>query len=115
MSKGMYRLLGVLLVLVGLFMLFKAASVSNFGFYRFGRVSTGGILIVLFVIAVVAAMIKPCKLTQYIVLAVLIMIALSIILTLNISFYGITLVDVLLMVVPIALGIGFIIRGQFIK
>jgi len=110
-----FRVIGTLLVLVGLFMLFKAADVSHFGFYRFGNVSTAGILIVLFIIALVAAFLNPCRITKILVLIVLILIALSIILTLRISFWGITLVDVLLMAIPIAMGIGCIIKGHFSK
>lgn len=113
LTKRGYRIFGTLLILVGLFMLFKAATVSHFGFYRFGNVSTGGILIVLFVIALVAAFVNPNKWTKLIVLITLILLALSIILALRISFYGISLVDVLLMVIPIALGIGFIIKGHY--
>ena len=114
MTKAGYRLIGTLLALVGLFMVFKAAHVSNFGFYRFGNtVSTGGILVVLFIIAMIAMFVKPCVLTRVLVLIVLILLLLSILLVINISFYGITLVDVLLMVIPLAMGIGFIIKGQF--
>ena len=61
----------------------------------------------------IAMFVKPCVLTRVLVLIVLILLLLSILLVINISFYGITLVDVLLMVIPLAMGIGFIIKGQF--
>lgn len=114
MTKTGYRILGSLLVLVGLFMVFKAARVSNFGFYRIGnRVSTAGILIVLFIIAMIAMFVRPCLLTRILVLLTLVLLLLSILLVIEISFYGITLVDVMLMVVPLAIGLGFIVKGQF--
>ena len=81
----------------------------------FGRVSTGGILVVLFAIALVAAFLKPKALTKALVLVVLILMVVSILLVMNISFYGITLADVLLMIIPIALGIGFLLKAQLMK
>ncbi len=115
MSKLGFRICGSLLTVIGLFMIFRSATVTDFGFYRFGRVSTGGILVVLFAIALVAAFLKPNALTKALVLVVLILMVVSILLVMNISFYGITLADVLLMIIPIALGIGFLLKAQLMK
>ena len=53
---------GIVLILVSLFMLFKNTYVSSFGFYSFGRVNTGAILIVLLILSVIATVVKPSEL-----------------------------------------------------
>ena len=112
-SKERDILIGVVLIVVGLFIFFKNSSIYSFSFYRIGRVSTGGILIALLldVILLVATSSKICK----ILLPVLIgMLVLSIILGTHIVYNG-QVLDLLLTLIPAAAGAGLLIKGLLTK
>ena len=107
-------LTGMVLVVFSLVIFFSNTAISSFGFYRFGRVSTGGILIALILLDVallVASSHKICKILLPILLALLV---LSIILGTHIVFYG-KVLDLLLMLVPAAVGAGLLIKGFLTK
>ena len=112
--KQVLILIGSLLIGIGIFMFFKSTYLVSFGFYRLGRVSTGGILITLIladVILLVATRHKACKITLPILAAMLI---LSVILGTSLVFTGSTL-DLFLMLVPAAVGAGLLLRAFLIK
>ena len=114
-KKGFTYIFGVILILVSLFMLLKNTYVSSFGFYSFGRVNTGAILIVLLILAVIFAVVKPCKASKVLIGAILAALVLSLILGMRIGFVRMSVLDVLLMVVPLAIGIGLVLRGLLTK
>ena len=113
-KRDLLLLIGAILIGVGLFMFFKNTRLTSFGFWRFGPVSTGGILIALLlldVILLVAVGHKAFKIALPILLGMLV---LSVILGSHITFHG-QVLDLLLMLVPAAVGAGLILKAVFLK
>ena len=114
-KNGFTYIFGVILILVSLFMLFKNTYVTSFGFYSFGRVNTGAILIVLLILAVIFAVVRPCKTAKVLIGVLLAALVVSLLLGMRIGFVRMSVLDVLLMVVPLAIGIGLVLRGLLTK
>ena len=114
-KKGFEYTFGIILILVGLFMLFKNTYVSTFGFYCFGRVNTGGILIVLLALAVIYAVVRPGTLSKVLIGVIVAALVVSLLLGMHIGFRYMTLSDVLLILAPLAAGIGLVLRGIFAR
>lgn len=114
-KKGFAYTFGIILILVGLFMLFKNAYVTTFAFYSFGRVNTGAILIVLLLLAVVYAVVRPSTLSKVLIGVIVAALVLSLLLGMHIGFRYMSLTDVLLILAPLAVGIGLVLRGVFYK
>jgi len=112
MSK---KTIGWILVVIGLFMLFKMVRVSSFGFYRFGRVSTSAIVLVLLILSAIAVVVNKNKITMGCLIGSLALLVLSLILGTELYFAYTSLVDILLVLVPVVVGIGLIIKGSFHK
>lgn len=79
--------LGVVMMLTGAFLLLRNMSVTNFGFFRFGRISTSGILILLLIGFVVAGVATRKEI-----------------------FVALSVLDVLLMFVSVIAGTRFVLR-----
>ena len=114
-QKGFSYIFGILLIAVSLFMILKNTYVSSISFYRFGSVSTGAILIVLLILAVIFAVVKPSKLSAGLIGAVAAALVLTLILSIRMGFRHMSVLDVILMVVPLAIGIGLVLKGLFTK
>lgn len=114
-KKGFEYAFGIILILVGLFMLFKNAYVTSFGFYSFGHVNTGAILIILLVLAVIFAVVRPSTWSKVLIGGLVAALALSLLLGMHIGFRYMTLSDVLLILAPLAAGVGLVLRGVFGK
>lgn len=113
-KRDMLILIGSILIAVGLFIFFKDARLYSFGFFRFGAVSTGGILIVLLlldVILLVAVRHKAFKILLPILIGCLV---LSIILGSHITFSD-SVLNLLLSLIPAAVGAGLILKAVFLK
>ena len=107
-------LIGGILIAFGIFFFFKSVRLYSFGFYRIGPVSTGAILIglvLLDVVLLIATKHKAAKIALPVLVALLV---LSVILGTNLSFVG-SLLDLLLMLIPAAVGAGLILRAVFMK
>ncbi len=114
-KKGFEYIFGIILILVGLFMLFKNTYVTTFAFYSFGRVNTGAILIVLLVLAVIFAVVRPSTLSKVIIGVLVAGLVISLLLGMHVGFRYMTLSDVLLILAPLAVGVGLVLRGLFAK
>lgn len=114
-KKGFEYTFGIILILVGLFLLFKNTYVTSFAFYSFGRVNTGAILIVLLVLAVIFAVVRPSTLSKVLIGVIVAGLVISLLLGMHIGFRYMTLSDVLLILAPLAAGIGLVLRGIFSK
>ena len=114
-KKGLTYISGVILIAVSLFMIFKNTYVTSFGFYSFGRVNTGAILIVLLILAVIFAVVRPCAASKALIGVILAALVLSLILGMRIGFVRMSVLDVLLMVVPLAVGVGLVLKGLLTK
>lgn len=112
-KKGFEYTFGIILILVGLFMLFKNTYVTSFAFYSFGRVNTGAILIVLLALAVIYAVVRPSTLSKVLIGVIVAGLVISLLLGMHIGFRYMTLSDVLLILAPLAAGIGLVLRGIF--
>ena len=113
-KKDMLCLIGAALIAFGIFMFFKSTRVFSWGFYRIGRVSTGGILIALAVFDLVFLVATQHKATKILLPILIAMIVLSIILGTELHYYG-SLLDMFLMLVPAAVGAGLVLRGMLMK
>lgn len=114
-KKGFTYLFGGILILVGLFMLFKNTYVTSFGFYTLGPVNTGAILIILLILAGIYAVVRPSKPAWILMGALVAALVLSLLLGMRIGFRYMSLSDVLLMLAPLAAGIGLVLRAIFAK
>lgn len=114
-NKGFEYILGIVLIFISLFMIFKNTYVSSFRFFSFGRVNTGAILIVLLILAVIYAVARPSIISNIIIVVILILMVISLILEMHIVFKPVSVLDVLLMVVPLAVGIGLVLKNIFKK
>ena len=112
MSK---KTIGWILVIIGLFMLFKMVRVSSFGFYRIGRMSTSAIVLVLLILSAIAVATRMNKFTIGCLVLSLALLVLSLILGTELYFAYSSLTDILLVFVPIVAGCGLIIRSTFEK
>lgn len=105
-------IIGILFLGIGLFMLSKSIYVSNFGFWRIGYIDTGGILIVLLVLSMIGFVLRPGKLTRCCIIIILIMLFVSVLLSTHIYLRHISLIDIILILCPIGVGAGLLIRGM---
>ena len=108
MSK---KTIGWILNIIGLFMLFKMVRVSSFGFYRIGRVSTSAIVLVLLIVSAIAVVVNKNKFTWGCLVASLCLLVLSLILGTQLYFAYASLIDILLVFVPIVIGTGLLVRS----
>ncbi len=114
-DKNILFLIGAVLIGFGLFMFFKSTYIYSFGFYRlWGTVSTGGILIALILLDVVFLIATRHKITLILLPILVGMLVLSLILGTRLSFTG-SVLDLFLMLVPAAVGVGLVLRGAFLK
>ncbi len=112
MSK---KTLGWALVIIGLFMLFKMVRVSSFGFYRFGRMSTSAIVLVLLLLSAIAVVVNKNKFTVGCFIFSLALLVISLIMGTELYFAYVSLTDILLVLVPVVLGTGLILQSVFHK
>jgi hypothetical protein len=113
MSK---KTMGWILVIIGLFMLFKMVRVSSFGFYSIGgRVHTSAIVLVLLIVSGIAVVVNKNKFTWGCFVLSLAFLVVALILGTELYFAYSTLTDVLLVLVPVVFGAGLIIKSAFEK
>lgn len=113
-NRNTLFLIGGILVAVGLYMFFMNTRLVSADFYRFGPVSTGGILIVLVLVDVILLVALRHKLFRILLPILLGMIVVSVILGSRI-IYGGKLLDLLLMLIPAGAGAGLLLRAAFMK
>ena len=109
------KTIGWVLVVIGLFMLFKMVRVYSFGFYRIGRMSTSAIVLVLLVLSAIAVVVRRNKITIGCLIMSLVLLVLSLILGTELYFTHVTLVDILLVLIPTIIGTGLLIRVSLEK
>ncbi len=102
---------GWVLVIIGLFMLFKMVRVSSFGFFRIGRVSTSAIVLVLLIISAIAVVVNKNKFTWGCLVLSLCLLVVALILGTELHFAYSSLTDILLVFVPVVIGTGLIIKS----
>lgn len=113
-NREKFILFGSILIVFGLFMFFQNTSVSSWGFWHIGPVSTGGILIALILLDVVFLAATSAKICKILIPVLAGLLVLSVILGTHIHFYG-NVLDILLMLIPAAVGAGLVLKGAFTK
>ncbi len=106
---------GWVLVIIGLFMLFKMVRVSSFGFFRVGRMSTSAIVLVLLIISAIAVVVNKNKFTWGCFVLSLSLLVVALLLGTELYFAYSSLTDILLVLVPVVIGAGLIIKGAIEK
>lgn len=106
---------GWILVIIGLFMLFKMVRVSSFGFYRIGGVNTAAIVLMLLIVSAIAVVVNRNRFTIGCFIACLCLLVISLVLGTNLYFGYVSLIDILLVFVPIIIGAGLIIKSTLDK
>ena len=106
---------GWVLVIIGLFMLFKMVRVSSFGFCRIGWVNTSAIVLVLLIISAISVVVNKNKFTFGCFVLSLSLLVASLLLGTEFYFAYSSLTDILLVLVPVVFGAGLIIKGTFEK
>ena len=104
---------GRILILLGLIMVFRMVRVSSFGFYRIGSINTTAIAFILLLASLIGVFLKPdCDFTYIAICASCALLLLSLLLSMHIYFAYNSLLDVLLVFLPIAAGIGITFRER---
>ena len=107
--------IGGILIAIGLVIFLKSIHTGTVGFYRlWGSVSTGGILIILILVDVILYVALQNKITLILLPILIGMLIISLILGTTLYFHA-NLLDLFLMLAPIAVGSGLVLRGLFIK
>lgn len=107
--------IGWILVIIGLFMLFKMVRVSSFGFFRIGRLNTSAIVLVLLILSAIAVVIEKNKFTFGCLILSLAFLVISLVLGTDLYFAYSSLTDILLVFVPVVVGTGLILKSTFAK
>lgn len=103
-------LTGAALVIFGIVMFFKSVRVVSVGFYRpWSGVSTGGILIVLLLLDLIIFIATENRIAKILLPILVALLVLMLILGTHFVFVG-SLLDLLLMLVPPAVGAGLLLR-----
>lgn len=110
-KRSEITIVGVILLLVGAFMFFKNVRLYSFDFWHFGAVSTGAIIIALLILDAVLMVVCYKPVMKYVFIALVAMLVLSIILGSRLHFTG-SLLDMLLIITPLAVGAGLCLRGH---
>ena len=110
-KKTTYTLIGLALVIFGVVMFFNTVRVYSWGFYRlWNDVSTGGIVIALLLADVILYVATESKIAKILLPILLGLLVLLLILGTHLIFTG-SLLDLFLMLVPAAVGVGLLLRA----
>lgn len=104
-----YLPIGAILCIVGLFIFFHNTRIASVGFYYIGSISTGGILIALIMLTIMLMSFINKPYMKYILFGLIGGLLLSVILGTRLYFHG-TLLDMILIILPIAIGCGLLLK-----
>ena len=106
----MRKYAGLGLIFVGFIMLFKMVRVSSFGFYRIGFVDTTAIILVLLILSGIAIVVQRNKITISCMIISLALMVISLLLGTHLYFVYTSLLDILLVFIPVIIGTGLLVR-----
>ncbi len=109
-DKTTANIIGVILLGAGLAILFKNAHVYSWGFYSMGRINTGPICLILLTISVLAYASTRSREALAGITVSLALLLLSLILGMHITFWRLSLLDVILILGMIGAGAGILVR-----
>ncbi len=102
---------GIGLLCIGGYLLLSNIRITSIGFYSVGRVSTGGILIVLLIVLIILAVMKTNWVTCGLVGLDVFLLIISVIMGTHFYMSGINAFELVAMVIMFALGIGLVLKG----
>lgn len=108
-KTGFY--IGLILCIITVVLLMMNIRVGSFSFYRFGFINSGALCIIMLSISIVALLVKPCKVTKFLVAFMIIALILTIILGLHINLMPMSIFDFFLILAPGLIGLAFIIKN----
>ena len=115
-EKTLEKIIGSILVAIGLVMLFKSMRISSFGFWSIRGFSTSGIIIVLMIVSGIAVVVKTNKITKGCMIGTLCILIISVIMGTRIHFTYMSVLDLFLILAPLVVGVGLLIRSYlFLK
>ena len=115
MNKILGFFLGIAMCFIGIWLLLSNINVDNISFYKLGNVNTAPILIIALIIFIVVAVVKSEWYTWTLVGLDIVMIIISVIMGTHFSLKHMSALQLILMVLLFAVGLGLIIRGLFVK
>lgn len=111
MKNKMTFLAGLICSIIGIVTFLMNVTISSWSFYRFGKINTGGILIVLLILAIIYLVAKRNKTGIILIASVLGLILLSLIMGIHMHINYMSAFNMILIVGLIAVGIGLIIKS----
>lgn len=114
-KENAYMTIGILLCIASLIAFARNIRVAGWSFYHMGNINVGGILTVLLIGTVIWLMVKPSKAAKITLMVISVLFIISIILGVRTYLTGMTFFKFLAMVLSLAAGIGFIIKGKMEK
>lgn len=105
---------GLLLSLLSLVLFLMHVRVGSFNFWGsrvFGFVNPGAIILIMIIVSFIALLVKPCKVTKLLLPAMIIILIINIIVSLNIYLVSMSIFTLLLILAPGCVGIALIIKG----
>lgn len=101
---------GIVCLLTGIVALLMNVSISSWGFYRFGHISTGGILLVILLLSIIYTVIKRNKIGIVLIACSATLMILSLILGVHMYIRHMSVFSMILIIGLMAVGIGLIAK-----
>lgn len=111
MGKIEQFVLGCVLSLIGVIIFLTNVRINTSSiFYRYGRINVGGILLVLIVVVLADLVVKPRKVTVFILITLFIVFIISVVLAIDIRIIGMSAFELILILGTIGIGTGLLIK-----
>ena len=111
-ANTLQQLFGLAMAFVAVVILLLNIDVTNFAFYRIGRVSTAPVLIVVMVLLVIWGVASTKKLPWILAAADVLLIVLSVLMGPHFYFRQMNALTLIVIVLMFAVGVGLIIAGR---
>ncbi len=112
-EKDITYYIGIGLCLLTAVLFFMNVRVGRFHFMHIGRVNTGGVIIILMLIALVAMFLKVNVFTKGFFTLTVFALIIDVLISINVYLTNMSLSNLLLMMLPGCLGIALIIKNIF--
>lgn len=112
-EKDITYYIGIGLCLLSAVVFAMNVRVGRFHFMHVGKVNTGGVIIVLMLLAIIAMFIKMNTITRSLFALTVIVLIIDVIISLNVYLTRMPLAKLILILVPGCLGIALILKNIF--
>lgn len=108
MKKGINSIIGTILLLTGILILFF--NIRVYFSYRTLFSGFSGVYVVLLLVTIIINVIKPCKMAKIGLGIVFLLLLLGIIMSMRLSLYSLSFLEILAVILSIGIGTGLIIK-----